>query len=201
VQRVGKGEETRGAILERAWALASQIGLEGLTIGRLAEELDLSKSGLFAHFKSKEGLQVQTLERAAEHFVGRVVRPALAVPRGEPRLRAIFENWLRWAQMAPQPGGCIFVAAATELDDRPGAARDLLVKLQKEWLDFLAGCVRLAVQERHFRRGVDAEQFAFDLYGVALVWHFAARLLRDKKAGERARRAFDALVAAARAGA
>ena len=127
---MGKGDQTRDAILERAVRLASQVGLEGLTIGRLAGALDLSKSGLFAHFASKETLQVQTLERAAERFVEVVLRPALAEPRGEPRLRALFERWLRWPQEVSQPGGCIFVQAAVELDDRPGPARDRLVALQ-----------------------------------------------------------------------
>jgi AcrR family transcriptional regulator len=194
-----KGEQTRDAILERAMSLASQVGLEGLTIGRLADELELSKSGLFAHFRSKEALQVQTLERAADRFVEVVVKPSLAAPRGEPRVRALFENWLRWPRAVPQPGGCIFVAAAAELDDRPGPARDRLVRLQKDWLDTLAGAVRIAIGEGHFRRGVDPEQFAFEMYGIMLVCHQAIRLLNDAKAVDRARRAFEALLAAARA--
>ncbi len=194
-----RGEQTRDAILERALSLASQVGLEGLTIGRLAEELDLSKSGLFAHFRSKEALQVQILERAAERFIEVVVKPALAAPRGEPRVRALFENWLRWPQAVPQPGGCIFVAAAAELDDRPGPARDCLVRLQRDWLDTLAGAVRIAIAEGHVRRGVDPDQVAFQMYGIMLVFHQATRLLRDGKAGDRARRAFEALLAAARA--
>lgn len=196
---MGKGEQTRDAILERAVSLASQVGLEGLTIGRLAEELDLSKSGLFAHFRSKEGLQVQVLERAAERFVEVVVKPSLSAPRGEPRVRALFENWLRWPKAVPQPGGCIFVAAAVELDDRPGPARDCLVRLQKDWLDTLAGAVRVAVAEGHFRRGVDPEQLAFEAYGIMLVCHQATRLLNDPRAVDRARRALEALLAASRA--
>jgi len=193
---VGKGAETRQAILDRAVGLASAVGLEGLTIGRLAEEMELSKSGLFAHFRSKEALQVQTLEAAGAQFVEAVVKPALAVPRGEPRLRALFERWLAWD--LARPGGCVFVAASIELDDQPGPARDVLVRLQKDWLDFLAGAVRGAVAERHFRKSVDPEQFAFQVYGTMLVSHHSSRLLRDAKAGERARRAFDGLVLAAR---
>jgi AcrR family transcriptional regulator len=194
-----KGELTRQAIVDRAVSLASQAGLEGLTIGRLASELSLSKSGLFAHFQSKEALQVQTLDRAAERFVEVVVRPALAAPRGEPRLRVLFERWLLWPKLVPQPGGCLFVAAAAELDDRPGPARDRLVALQREWLAGIARAVRGAVAEGHFRRDVDPDQFAFDLYGIMLGCHHAKRLLRDPRAGQRARRAFEALVAAARA--
>jgi len=195
---VGKGELTRQAILERAVSLASEVGLEGLTIGRLADELDLSKSGLFAHFQSKEALQVQTLERAAFRFVEAVIKPALQAERGEPRVQALFDRWVAWPKVMPQPGGCIFVAAAIELDDRPGPARDLLVKLQKDWLETLANAVRAAVREGHFKKSTDPEQFAFDVYGIMLVYHHAARLLRDHKAGSRARQAFRALLQAAR---
>ncbi len=193
-----KGEQTRSAILERALSLATQVGLEGLSIGRLAEDLHLSKSGLFAHFGSKEALQVQTLEQAAEHFSELVVRPALAAPRGEPRVRDLFERWLKWPEAMRQPGGCIWVAAAVDLDDRPGPARDRLVQQVGEWLDFLAGAVRIAVEEGHFHRKVDPEQFAFDMYGIMLIYHTTSRLLGDPKALRRARRSFEALLASAR---
>jgi AcrR family transcriptional regulator len=196
---VGKGEETRRAILDRAVVLASRAGLEGLTIGGLAQELSLSKSGLFAHFRSKEVLQVETLRHAAEVFVDRVVRPALKSPRGERRLRALFDGWLSWAQEDLARGGCLFVAASTELDDRAGPARDELVRQQEDWMELIANVVRTAVKERQFRVDLDAEQFAYDLYGVMLVYHHARRLLRDAKAEVRARRAFEALVDAARA--
>jgi len=196
---MGKGEETRGAILERAIQVASQVGLEGLTIGRLASALDLSKSGLFAHFSSKEGLQVATLDRAAELFSNVVVRPALKAPRGEPRLRALVERWLRWPIEVPQPGGCIFVQAAVELDDRPGPARERLVALQRAWLASLATAVRGAVAEGHFRKDVDAEQVAFELYGIMLSAHHADRLLQDPRAGSRARVALDRILSACRA--
>jgi AcrR family transcriptional regulator len=195
---VGKGEQTRDAILERALRLASEVGLEGVTIGRLANELDLSKSGLFAHFASKDELQVKMLERAAERFTETVVRPALAAPRGEPRVRALFERWLRWPKLVPQPGGCVFVQAAVELDDRPGPARDLLVRLQREWLDSIAQAVRTAQAEGHFHADVDPQQVAFEIYGIMLVCHHQARLLRDRHAEDRARRAFERLVADAR---
>ena len=195
---VGKGEQTREAILERAIRLASEVGLEGVTIGRLADALDLSKSGLFAHFESKEALQVETIERAAQRFIEVVVRPALSAPRGEPRLRALFERWLRWPRAVPQPGGCIFVQASVELDDRPGPARDRLVELQREWFDTLARAVRGARDEGQLRADVDAQQFAFELYGVMLSSHHHARLLHDRSADERARRAFERLLDDAR---
>jgi len=195
---VRKGDLTRKAIVDRAVSLASEVGLDGVTIGRLASELELSKSGLFAHFQSKESLQVQTLERAAERFVEVVVRPALQAPRGEPRLRALFERWLLWPKLVPQPGGCLFVAAAAELDDRPGPARDVLVRLQKEWLAGLATSFRAASEQGHLRPDADPEQLAFELYGIMLVCHHSARLLHDPRATERARRAFEGLLAAAR---
>lgn len=195
---MGKGEDTRQAILERAAGLASQIGLTGVTIGRLAEELDLSKSGLFAHFNSKEALQVQTLRFAAQVFIDRVIRPALKTPRGEPRLRALFKDWLTWARADVMKGGCVFVAAATELDDREGPARDELVKQQRGWLETIATVARTGVTEGHFKAELDVEQFAHDLNGVMLAYHHARRLLRDPQAEARARSAFEALVAAAR---
>jgi len=195
---VGKGELTRQAILEKATAIASEAGLGGLTIGKLAEELELSKSGLFAHFGSKESLQVAILERAAERFVEVVVKPGLRAPRGEPRLRALFNQWRLWPKLNPMPGGCIFVTASIELDDRPGPARDLLVKQQRDWLDLLATTVRGAIAEGRFRKDVDPEQFAHDFYAVMLGFHHALRLLHDPKAEKRAVRAFENLVEAAR---
>jgi len=195
---MSRGEITRNSILEHASGLASQLGLEGLTIGRLANDLDLSKSGLFAHFQSEEALQLQVLEYAANRFIETVSRPALALPRGEPRLRAIFEGWLDWPRTSGLQGGCFFVAAASELDDRPGPVRDRLVELQREWLEFLAKAVRMSIAAGHFRQDVDPEQFAQDAYGVLLAYHHASRLLRDSKAGARARTAFENLVLAAR---
>jgi AcrR family transcriptional regulator len=195
---LSRGASTRQTILQHAAGLASQLGLEGLSIGRLAEDLRLSKSGLFAHFQSKEALQLQVLDFAAARFVDTVVKPTLATPRGEPRVRAAFERWLEWPRKSDLRGGCFFVAASIELDDRPGPVREKLVRLQRDWLDTLAGIVRTAIAEGDFREDVDPEQFAHELYGVMLVGHHAARLLRDPKAGARTRTAFDALVDRAR---
>jgi AcrR family transcriptional regulator len=193
-KRPTKGQTTRYAILDHAVRLATQTGLEGLTIGRLASEMGLSKSGLFAHFRSKEALQIQVLDAAAERFVDEVVRPALRERRGEPRLRAMFDRWLAWTKSNSGPGGCLFVAAAAELDDRPGPVRDRLVELQKGWLDVMATVFRTGVEERHFRADAEPEQFAYDVYSVMLGYHHAERLLRDPHAAARANAAFERLL-------
>src|SRR3954470_3654513 len=125
---MSEGTETRDRILDQTVRLASRDGLEGLTIGTLSSELHLSKSGLFAHFGSKDELQLQVLHAAVAKFNETVVRPALAAPRGEPRIRAFFEHWLAWADNPEMPGGCIFVTASVELDDRPGPQRDFFAK-------------------------------------------------------------------------
>jgi AcrR family transcriptional regulator len=192
---MGKGDATRKAILTDAMALASTVGLEGLTIGRLAERLKLSKSGLFAHFRSKEKLAIEIIETARETFVEHVVAPALRAPRGEPRLRAFVERWMAWGQ---RPGGCIFVALAAELDDQPGPARDALAAAQHDWLDTLAGAGRIAVAEGHFRKDLDVQQLAFELYAVMLGFHHLQRFLRDAKAAARTRRAVDRLFESSR---
>ncbi|MBJ6760442.1 TetR/AcrR family transcriptional regulator [Myxococcaceae bacterium JPH2] len=195
-----KGELTHQAILERAVRVASRVGLQGLSIGGLADELNLSKSGLFAHFRSKVSLQVEVLEAASARFTERVIRPALTQPRGEPRVRALFENWLtNWARDEELEGGCLFVAAAVELDDSPGPARDRLVQTQRDWLDCLAQAARIAVAEGHFRADTDVDQFAHDEYAVFLGYHHAARLLRDPRGEARARRAFEVLLSCVRA--
>ena len=193
-----KGEATRGTILEHATRLATHTGLEGLTIGKLAAELGLSKSGLFAHFRSKETLQIQVLETAAARFVDEVVRPALRQPRGEPRLRALFDRWREWSRSNSGSGGCVFVAAASELDDRPGPVRDRLVALQKDWLEIIANVYRAGVAQREFRADADPDQFAYDLYSVMLGYHHAARLMRDPRAEERAQAGFETLLSAFR---
>jgi AcrR family transcriptional regulator len=191
---VSKGEATRQTILDRASQLVSEVGLEGLTIGSLASDLGLSKSGLFAHFRSKEALQVQVLEHIAARFVELVVKPAVRAPRGEPRLRALFDNVLEWPKRHGLPGGCPLIAAVSELDDRPGPARDLLVQQHRDWLDTIATVVRTALAEKHFRPDVDPEQFAFEVYGIECAFHTSQRLIADKRAEKRARAAFEALV-------
>jgi AcrR family transcriptional regulator len=195
---MSKGEATRGAVVGQALSLASELGLEGLTIGKLATRVGLSKSGLFAHFSSKENLEVAVLEEATRRFVDLVIVPALKEQRGEPRVRALFEGWMRWSKADFMPGGCIFIAAAVELDDRPGPARELLVSTQKDWLGTLAGAARIAVEEKHFRQDLDGQQFAYELYALVYGYHFISRLLSDPKAEQRVRGAFERLLRDAR---
>jgi AcrR family transcriptional regulator len=193
-----KGEQTREAILAHALGLATRIGFEGLTIGRLADDLQMSKSGLFAHFRSKEALQLEILKMAGGRMIESVVKPALSAPRGEPRVRALFERWLAWEQSPSLPGGCPFMAASFELDDRPGPVRDFVVQNLRDWIDTLAGTARIAVSEGHFRADLDSEQFAHDCQGIGLAFVHASRLMRDPKARARAASAFEALLTAAR---
>jgi AcrR family transcriptional regulator len=191
-----KGEITRRAILDHATDLASEIGLTGLTIGRLADDLEMSKSGLFAHFHSKEELQIQVLLSAAERFTAHVVQPALRAPSGVRRVHVLFERWMMWDESLR--GGCIFAAAAAELDDRSGSVRERLVALQQQWVEFITTAFRKAIEEGHLSAKVDPGQLAQDLYGIMLVWHHHTRLLGDRSAGRRARHAFESLLDAAR---
>ncbi len=191
---MSKREATHGMILDKALAMASALGLEGLSIGGVAREASLSKSGLFAHFKSKQDLQLQVLESAVERFIENVVAPALRRPRGEPRVRAMFDNWMMWEDSGSMPGGCLFIAAASELDDRPGRLRDYLVSSQRDWMDALATAARIAVEEGHFHPGLDGRQFAYELYSIILAFHHFHRLLRDPRSRERARQAFEDLI-------
>lgn len=195
---MAKGETTRDAILERALSLATQTGLEGLTMGNLAKEVQLSKSGLFAHFQSKEQLQLDVLETAVSRFLEMVITPALREPRGEPRVRALFERWMTWENASFLPGGCPFIALANELDDRPGPLRDRLVSYQRDWLQALATAARIAIAEKHFRADLDSDQFAYDLYAIILAYQHFSRLLQDPAAASRARQGFEALLAASR---
>lgn len=195
---MGKGERTRAAVVDRALSLSSQLGLDALTIGSLAREVGLSKSGLFAHFDSKEDLQLQVLEEAVDRFIRMVVRPAFAEPRGEPRVRALFERWMSWAVADFLPGGCVFVSLANELDDRPGTLRDFFVAAQAEWLATLAKAARRAAEAGHFRQDLDHEQFAYDFYAITLAFHHFHQLLRDPAAEARARVSFDRLIADSR---
>ena len=195
---MSKGTDTRSRIVETALRAASVEGIEGITLGRVAADVGMSKSGLFAHFDSKEALQVDVLAAAADKFKQVVVIPALGAPRGEPRLRALFQQWLDWEQNESLPGGCVFMHAAAELDDRPGPARTELVEQQQKWLDTLAKAVQMAIDVGHFRKDVDASLFAFQLYGIVLSYYHSARLFRDPNAKAHALAAFELVVVAAR---
>lgn len=191
---------TRDKILAKGLAMASETGLEGLTIGALARAADLSKAGLYAHFESKDEILAEILRTAVERFVREGVRPALREPRGEPRVRALFEAWLEWTRATPLPGGCVFISSAAELDDREGPLRDYLVSAQREWRELLRGSVETAREEGHFSPDVDVRQFVFELYSVVLAFHYYHRLFRDPTAEPRARYAFERLVRRARGG-
>jgi AcrR family transcriptional regulator len=190
-----KGEQTRTAILDEALKVASKLGLEGLTIGTLAEASGMSKSGLFAHFGSREDLQLAVLEHAAQRYGEQVLMPALRIERGLPRLRAMFERWLDWAIASGLPGGCIMIAAAAEYDDRPGPIRDAVIANQHRGNGVIRKAARLAVEEGHLRSDTDPEQIAFELLGIVLAAHNHRRLLGDKEARKRSLIAFEQLIA------
>lgn len=193
-----KGQVTRSTVVDRALALSTQLGLEGLSIGGLASDLALSKSGLFAHFQSKEALEIAVVERAAERFAEMVVRPALTHPAGEQRLRALFEAWARWPELAGFPGGCFFVAVAAELDDREGPVREAFAAQMIELRRVVERITSDAIRLGQFRRDVDPTQVAFEINGVILSLHEYSRLMRDESAYTRARAAFESIVDRAR---
>ena len=195
---MSKGSATREQILGVALSQATRLGLEGLTIGQLAREVEMSKSGLFAHFGSKTGLQLAVLERARLIFIERVVRPALRQPRGEARVRAMFEHWLGWTRRAELEGGCLFAATASEFDDRPGPVRDEVVAALGRMRETLRRCAEIAVEEGDFRADLDLQQFAFEWHGIQLAHHMEWRLFQHPHATVRARRAFDRLLDHAR---
>lgn len=192
-----KGQRTRDAVLAQAVAATVRVGLGGLTLGDLATETGMSKSGLYAHFGSKEALQLAVLDAAAEEFAATVVRPALRAPRGEERIRTLADRWLACG-IDRGPGGCVIVKASTELDDQPGPVRDRLREMHLELARSIARIVAGGVTAGQLRPDVDTAQFAFDLYGVMLAFFHAHRLLDDPHAEARARAAVDALLAAAR---
>ena len=189
-----KGEQTRAAILDEALRIASKLGLEGLTIGSLADATGMSKSGLFAHFGSREDLQLAVLEHAAQLYGEKVFVPVLKIERGLPRLRALFERWLDWTLESGLPGGCIMISAAVEYDDRPGPIRDAAIANQHRGNAITQKAVRLAIEEGHLSRDTDPEQISFEMLGIVLASHNHRRLLGDKEARKRALTAFGELI-------
>ncbi|MCO4747595.1 MAG: TetR/AcrR family transcriptional regulator [Proteobacteria bacterium] len=194
-----KGDQTRDTILAAALSSASALGLEGLSIGKLARETGLSKSGLFAHFGSKEELQIQVLDRAAELFTNRVVRAGITAPRGEARVRSLLEHYLDWADSRTIPGGCVFMSASFELDDRPGPVRDALIDHVKDLRGVFRKAASLAMESGDFRADLDPSQFAFDVHAVALAYHVQLRLFEDPGARQRVWNSIERILAAARA--
>jgi len=191
---MGKGEETRQAILEQAIALASEVGVSGLSIGALADKAGMSKSGLFAHFGSKEEMQLAVLRAAQERFAEFAFKPALKERRGLPRLRALMTNWLNCTEKARLPGACPLNSAANEFDDQPGPVRDAVAAGLADGRRMLANAVRLAVEAGDLREDTDVDQFVFELVGIELAAMQSQRLFRDKQAIPRALGAFERLV-------
>ena len=182
-----KGEQTRAVILGTAVNLASVEGLEGLTIGRLATELDMSKSGLFGHFGSKEGLQLATVETAREIFIEEVVTPARQAETGLARLWALCDAWLSYMEREVFAGGCFFMAASAEYDDRPGPVRDAIVRNMQEWLSYLEYAAKKAQERGELKPNVTPQQLAFELHAFYLSANWARQLLMDTQAPNKAR--------------
>jgi AcrR family transcriptional regulator len=176
-----RGLKTRRAILRKAVNIASLEGLEGLTIGKLATTLRISKSGLFAHFGSKEELQCAVVDEARDIFVEKVVLPAAQL-RGLHLLRALCENWLTYGEQKTFPGGCFFSAASLEFDDRPGPVRDRIVGLMKKWLGNLEHAARDAQSAGEIRKDIDVRQLAFEIQALAMGGNWSSRLFRDQSA-------------------
>jgi len=180
---MAKGEDTKLIVLEAGLDMASQLGLECVTIGNLAKTTNMSKSGLFAHFQSKENLQIEILNYAAQVFSGRVIVPALKTQAGIPRIRALVDNWIGWT--SELTGGCIFVSGSADFSDRPGKVKDVLLNQQKQWIDCLRRIARSAVKAGDFRKDIDDDQFAFDLYSLLLGFHLYYKLLDDSEIRKR----------------
>ncbi|MGE5337023.1 MAG: TetR/AcrR family transcriptional regulator [Gemmatimonadota bacterium] len=191
--RARKGDVTRAAIVEAALAIARRAGLEALTIGALAEQMRMSKSGVFAHFGAREELQLAVLKEYAVRFVGEVLRPAVRRPRGLPRLQAILDNWLSLLAREVEQG-CLMIGGASEYDDRPGPLQDAMVAIIGGWRDELTRAITAAKDNGDLREDTDPRQLAFEIYGVMLAFHQSARLLRAADSYKRARAALARLL-------
>lgn len=184
-----KGQQTKAAIIDAALRLATQVGLEGLSIGALAELMHMSKSGVFAHFGSREDLQISVVHEYFHQFEQEVFYPALALPRGLPRVEALFANWMKRVAVEIQ-SGCIFISGAVEFDDRPGPVRDALSTSVKTWLAAMHRAVMQAREQGHLSPGADAEQMAFEIHGLILALHYEARFLNNPGSVARANTGF-----------
>ena len=183
-----KGAATRDTIIERAYEIARFSGVEGLSIGPLAQAVGMSKSGVFAHFGSREDLQLAVIESAATRFGEAVLIPALSHPRGLPRLRAVMDHWFEWVR--GNSGGCVLLGSVTEYDDRPGVLRDQVLHNEQRWRNELRRTIQLAIDCGHLRDG-DTDQYAFELYAIPLAVHHESGLFGY----EQARRHGDTAVA------
>ncbi|MFO6418805.1 TetR/AcrR family transcriptional regulator [Hylemonella sp. W303a] len=189
-----KGQQTRLVILDAALALAAEAGLEGLSIGALAESTGMSKSGVFAHFGSREELQISVIHEYFQRFEQEVFYPAIKEPRGLPRLRALFENWMKRVTEEIQ-SGCIFISGAIDFDDRPGPVRDALATSVRVWLAAVERAATLAKQEGQLVADADVRQICFEIHGLILSVHYEARFLQTPGSIERAQRAFEQILA------
>jgi AcrR family transcriptional regulator len=188
-----KGELTRAAILDVALELSSRDGLEGLTIGLLADRMNMSKSGVFAHFGSREDLQLEVVKLYHHRFEQEVFFPSVREPRGLPRLQSMFDRWL--ARVSVEiASGCIYISGAVEYDDRPGPIREELVKMVQAWQGALQRSAHQAIEVGDLRPDTDAEQLVYEMYGLILALHHDARFLRMPGSVERARRGFERLI-------
>ncbi len=187
---VQKGQQTKATIVDAALGLATQIGLEGLSIGAVAEVAHMSKSGVFAHFGSREELQLSVIREYHDRFEAEVFAPILSAPRGLPRLRQLFANWTQRTS-AEIDSGCLYISGAAELDDRPGPVRDALARSVKTWLAAVHRTVVQARQEGHLSADADAEQMVFEVHGLILALQYDARFLRSSKSLARTLRGFE----------
>jgi AcrR family transcriptional regulator len=185
-----KGQQTRAAILDAALGLASHMGLEGLSIGALAEVTQMSKSGVFAHFGSREELQISVIREYHARFEEEVFFPAVREPRGLPRLKSLFERWIRRVSVELD-SGCIYISGAVEFDDRPGPVRDALASMVRAWHAALERAIRQAIEAGQLRPDTDPTQMLFELHGLILALHHDARFLRIPGVLDRARTGFE----------
>jgi AcrR family transcriptional regulator len=189
-----KGQLTRAVIVDAALGLATQRGLEGLSIGAVAEITNMSKSGVFAHFGSREELQISVVREYFRRFEAEVFQPAMDQPRGLPRLRALFANWMKRVAVEIQ-SGCVFISGAAEFDDRQGPVRDALCSSVNTWLAALDRAVVQARDEGHLRADADERQIAFEIHGLILALHYDARFLQRPDSMQCAWSGFDHILA------
>ena len=193
-----KGINTHETILDEAIFIASKTGIEALTIGKLSTAVGMSKSGLFAHFKSKEQLQLDLLTAVAKKFKEIVITPSMKAPRGETRIRVLAQNLIKWDDSEFMPGGCMLHTGSIEFDYRPGPVRDFLVSNQSDWIDFIAKAASIAMEEGHFSGDLDTQLFAFEFHAILQSHHFSSHLLNDPQAKSRAITMIDNLIAHSR---
>jgi AcrR family transcriptional regulator len=184
-----KGERTKEAILDTAAALATQEGLDSLSIGRLAEATGMSKSGLFAHFGSKEELQLATVDHASDMFVAEVIAPAREAPRGIARVWALCDGMIEYNERQVFPGGCFFACTSFEFNNKPGAVRDKIAEMLRSWLSYLEHAVEQAQEAGELDPSLSARETAFQLDAFAQAANAQFQLFRDKRVFDEARRA------------